>query len=130
MQINGVFMPSTHDLGELGESIAAQALQTYKYTILERNWHWQGGEADLIAQQGEFYVVVEVKLRRFGGERAAEESITASKKEKLLNTALVYMTTHDLADAPWRIDVVAIHLTAGGKVKRLALYQDAVRAEG
>jgi putative endonuclease len=122
-------MPSIRDIGNLGERIAEQALQTHKYTILERNWHWQGGEADLIAQHGEFYVVVEVKLRRSGGERAAEESVTASKKEKLLNTALVYMTTHDLAEAPWRIDVVAIDMTPEGKVKRLALYQDAVRAE-
>jgi putative endonuclease len=123
-------MPSTRDLGDLGENIAVQALQTHRYTILERNWHWSGGEADVIAQQGEFYVLVEVKLRRSGGEHAAEDSITASKKEKLLNTAHVFMNTHNLTEAPWRIDVVAIDMTPAGKVKRLALYQDAVRAEG
>jgi putative endonuclease len=123
-------MSSTREIGDVGERIAVQALQTYGYRIVERNWHWSGGEADVIAQHGDFYVLVEVKLRRSGGEHAAEEAITPAKKAKLLNTVQVYMTDHNLTDFPWRIDVVAIDMTFAGKVKRLALYQDAVRADG
>jgi putative endonuclease len=123
MQINGVVMPSTREIGAVGEQIAIQALQTHQYRIVERNWQWVGGEADIIAQHGDFYVLVEVKLRRSGGEHAAEEAITQVKKTKLLSTAQVYMTEHSLTDFPWRIDVVAIDMTMEGKVLRLALYQ-------
>jgi putative endonuclease len=130
VQINGATMPTTNELGVIGEGIALQALKSYEYTVLDRNWHWIGGEADIIARHGDFYVFVEVRLRTSGEEHAPEYSITPSKKEKLLSTAQVYMGTHDLADAPWRIDVIAIDMTPAGKVKRLALYQDAVRVDG
>ncbi len=119
---------SRGEWGQLGESLAAQMLEARGYVIVERNWRCPVGEADLIAQDGEVWVFVEVKLRRSLLYGTPEDAITPSKRRRLLGVGLAYMDAHELLDAPWRIDVVAITLSPGGKVERLALYQDAIRA--
>ncbi len=99
-------------LGKQGEQIAAAHLQKHGYTLVDANWHCQGGEFDLIAQQGETLVFVEVRTRREGLE-AAFASIGARKRQILERTAYRYLAEHD-PDADWRIDVIAVTLTAQG----------------
>lgn len=131
MESKSVSLPtlSNRELGAFGESIAAQALQTHGYVVSERNWTWIGGEADLIAVHDRCTVFVEVKLRRNNKFGLPEDGVTATKKKRLLETATMYMNQIGKLDTCWRIDVVAIDMTASGKVHRLAIYQDAVRVE-
>jgi putative endonuclease len=50
--------------GKAGEELAAQYLERNGLKILERNYRFERGEIDLIAEEGEELVFVEVKARR------------------------------------------------------------------
>ncbi len=54
-------------------------------------------------------VFVEVKYRRQGRHGEAAEQVTARKREKLVNSALVFLSSRSqYANFPCRFDVVAI----------------------
>ena len=117
------------ELGILGERIAEEHLRGLGFRILDRNWHWRRGELDLVTEQGEEIVFVEVKARRSQTYGAPEESITRSKREKLILTAYAYLNGADRADADWRIDVIAIDMDQNGAVVRLEHIVSAVEGE-
>lgn len=97
---------SRQQLGASGEELAAQLLLKRGYCLLARNLRLRLGEIDLLFLDGQTLVLVEVKTkisRRFG--RPAE-MITAHKRLKLRQLALVAASTYNKVD--YRIDVVAI----------------------
>ena len=51
------------ELGKAGEAIAVAHLESKGYRILERNWRLGHEEIDIIARDGNFIVVVEVKTQ-------------------------------------------------------------------
>jgi putative endonuclease len=108
---------STTQLGQFGEALAQQALSAHQYQIIECNHRSPAGEIDIIARDGECWVFVEVKLRRGDAYGSPEDAVNPAKQKRLLNAGALYMQNLDLADAEWRIDVVAIDLTHSGKVK-------------
>jgi putative endonuclease len=120
---------TTTELGRQGEEIAAQALIAHGYHIIDRNWRCAAGEIDLIAQDRSVWVFAEVKLRRGEAFGAPEEAITPAKQKRLLKAGALYMQSIGQEDAVWRIDIIAIEMSPQGKVKRLGIYQDAIRAE-
>lgn len=114
-------------LGSLGERHARLILERRGMRFVESNWRAASGEIDLVMQDGDFVVMVEVKVRH--GERAgtAEEAISRAKGKRLLATGEWYMADHpDLADHPWRIDLVAITLAGDGTVVQQHHIPDAV----
>ena len=127
--MNGI-SGSTTARGRRGEELAAQALQAHNYTIVERNWRDAGGELDLIARDGEYWVFVEVKSRQGDDFGTPEQAVNPEKQRRLLDAARRYLARHDLHDVSWRVDVVAIELAPSGLVQRLTIYRDAVRADG
>lgn len=113
-------------LGRWGEKVAAHFLEAKGYVIVERNWRTGRGELDLVAQDGSTLVFVEVKTRRGQEYGTPEESITPRKQEKLLELVQNYLTNHQLGEAEWRVDVVAIELDKGGKLLRCDHIPDAL----
>lgn len=116
---------SRKGLGRLGEQLAAQALTARGYRIRERNWRCQTGELDIVAEDGGVLVVVEVKTRRGREFGSPEEAVTPTKQAKLVELAATYVQ-HDSWQGDWRIDVVAVELTPGGKLLRVEIIQNAV----
>ena len=57
---------SKRQTGNLGEDAVCAYLQQRGAVILDRNYTIRGGEIDIIAQQGEWLLIVEVKTRRPG----------------------------------------------------------------
>ncbi|MBC8459090.1 MAG: YraN family protein, partial [Deltaproteobacteria bacterium] len=51
-------MAANHELGKMGEELAAQYLKEKGYKILETNWRFHRNELDLIAKDGDILVVV------------------------------------------------------------------------
>ena len=49
--------------GEQGEQLACQWLEAKGFSILHRNWRHGRDEIDIVARDGDFLVVVEVKTR-------------------------------------------------------------------
>ena len=120
---------SKRRLGDAGERIAARELQARGWRIVERNYRCAEGEMDLVARAGEQWVFVEVKTRRGDRFGAPEESVNARKQKKLIAVAERYLQEHDLSDAHWRIDVVAVEMDARGKLLRVEVIEHAVSAD-
>ena len=114
-------------LGTLGERHARSILEGHGMRFVDANWRAASGEIDLVMTDGEFIVMVEVKVRRGTRSGTAEEAISVAKGRRLLATGEWYIADHpDFADRPWRIDLVAITIDADGRVMRHQHIRDAV----
>jgi putative endonuclease len=105
---------STQRTGKRGEELAAAYLKRGGYDIVATNWRCAAGEIDIVAWQGHTLVFVEVRTRHARTTESAFESITPRKQERLVASVHQYLTTHDLAAAVWRIDVIAVALGPAG----------------
>jgi len=95
------------DFGKEGESIAIEYLLSKGYKILEKNFRTKFGEIDIIAKEGEYIVIIEVKRRISDSFGSPELSVNPKKQEKLKKLALLYL--HKLGrEHPVRFDVIAI----------------------
>ncbi|MCC6904478.1 MAG: YraN family protein [Anaerolineae bacterium] len=118
---------STAELGRWAEEVATQALAAYDYRVICRNWRSTHGEIDIVAREAGMWVFVEVKARTGVGRGLPEEAVTASKQVRLIELARAYLAAQGIEDTAWRIDVLALELTADRKVRRLTIHRDAVR---
>ncbi len=114
------------EVGRLGEKLAQKFLKKRGYHIRETNFRCREGEIDFVAQQGDHLVFVEVRTKSSLDFGTPEESITQSKKKRLVASALAYIGTHQNLPALWRIDVVAIEVDQKGKEKRIELIENAI----
>lgn len=102
-----------------GEQLAATFLEQKGYRVLERNFRFDRGEVDLIAQDGNELVFVEVKTRfgdRFG---TPEEAMTPKKEEQMKKVAEGYLHVRNIEEQACRFDVVAIAFVGGKPQIRL-----------
>ena len=91
------------------ETQAAAFLEKQGYQILERNFLCPAGEIDLIAKEGEYLCVVEVKYRSERETGTPEEAVDAKKQKRISKAALFYLMKRGLGDTtPCRFDVVGI----------------------
>jgi putative endonuclease len=114
------------DVGKLGEKIAAGYLRKRGYRIRETNFRCREGEIDIVAQQKDCLVFVEVRTKSNLDFGIPEESITQSKKERLMSSALSYISCHENLPPSQRIDVVAVEVDEMGKAKRIELIENAL----
>jgi len=106
-------MPTTNDIGDRGEDLAAAFLQEAGYRVLERNYRFERNEVDLVCRDPERdgeIVFVEVKTRTGSGYGPPEASITEEKQESLIAVSRAYLHERALDGTPARFDVVAILL--------------------
>jgi putative endonuclease len=119
---------ATQQLGSFGERVARAHLEAKGYAIIDRNFRTRDCEIDLIARDGEQVVFVEVRTRRGSYPGMAALSITRGKARQLVRATQLYAERHpEVADAPLRIDVIAIELGVDGKMRELTHIEDAVR---
>jgi putative endonuclease len=114
------------EIGKLGEEAARKFLKKRGYRIRETGFRCHHGEIDIVAQKKDYLVFVEVRTKANLEFGTPEESITQSKKEKLITSALTYTITHQNLPTLWRIDVVAIELDEKGKTQRIELIENAI----
>jgi putative endonuclease len=99
--------------GKAGEDLAAHFLEKSGLKILERNFRFERGEIDLIAEEGEELVFIEVKARRSNVFGAPEDAVTEKKQEQIHTVAEGYLFMHEIDDRPCRFDIVAIDYQNG-----------------
>jgi putative endonuclease len=113
-------------LGRTGERLAAEALMSEGYRILERNFRCRQGEIDLVAEDEHDLIFVEVKARRGVSFGLPEDALTMRKRRKLMEVASYYLDLHACSDRSWRIDVVAVQFSSGGKLEEIRIYKHAI----
>lgn len=116
-------------VGAAGEALAARALTGRGYHLITRNWHCRYGELDIIAEDGDELVFVEVKTRRGSALGMPEEALTPTKRRRLLAAAQQYLMEHEMAERPYRFDVVAIELDGRGGTGEVRVYPYAIAEE-
>lgn len=112
-------------LGRTGERLAAARLEQAGYTILERNFRCRYGEIDLVAEHETDLVFIEVKTRRGMSHGLPEEAVNRRKQQKIIQVGQYYLLQHDYALRDWRVDVVAVQLSAAGRLEAIRIYQHA-----
>ncbi len=112
-------------LGAAGEDAAVRHLEAQGYRIVERNVHLSRyGEIDIVAMDGGVLALVEVRTRKGNRLGTPEESVTPTKKRRLLMLGQMYVQQHEW-EGPWRIDFVAVRFS-GSRVTDVRLYRNAV----
>jgi putative endonuclease len=96
------------------------------YRILERNFRCRAGEVDLVAEDADDLVFVEVKTRRGDVYGSPEEAVTLQKQRKIVEVANYYLDLHSSSERSWRIDVVAVQLSRGGRLEEIRIHKHAV----
>lgn len=103
--------------GAWGEELAARFLKRRGWRLLERNYSCRYGEIDLIASRRGILAFVEVKTRKNALYGEAREFVTASKQQRILATASLFLSEHETDFQP-RFDVIEIYAPEGPSTKR------------
>jgi len=102
-------------LAKWGEKRAQKHLRKQGCTILARNYLCKTGELDLVCADPDGTIVfVEVKTRTAEDFAEPEDSVTASKKQRLSRAAQYFLQTRKIENRPCRFDIVAIVLDQTG----------------
>lgn len=104
-------------LGLKGEKAAERYLSKRGYKIIDRRWRCRLGELDLVANKGDEVVFIEVKTRRGTSYGGAIGAVGWTKVQRLIRAAYSYLDQKDLLGQPFRIDVIAVTITAPGRAK-------------
>jgi putative endonuclease len=95
-------------LGRYGEDIAARHLVSLGFVVLERNWHCDLGELDIIARDGDVLVVCEVKTRSSLWHGSPFEAVTETKLHRVQRLGMRWMRERGVRPAAFRVDVVSV----------------------
>lgn len=96
--------------GIAGEELAVDFLLKKGYRILERNYRFERGEIDIIAEDNNTLVFVEVKTRRSKEFGEPEDAVTPGKQKQIKQTAEGYIFQYQIDDRSCRFDIVAIDI--------------------
>ena len=108
------------ELGRRGEELAAAYLLQLGYRIVAANFSVPvgrnrsgaviNGEIDLVAYEGRKLCFVEVKSRASSWFAPPQANVDRRKQRQIARAARVYRRMFDLAEAPYRYDVVTVVL--------------------
>ena len=112
-------------VGAWGESIAADYLRKKHYKLLATGYRSRFGEIDLIAENKQYLVFVEVKMRKSAAFAQARDYVDRRKQDKLRVTASIYLSQYPTKLQP-RFDVVEIYAPQG----RITKNPDITHLEG
>ena len=95
------------------EDLAVEFLAARGIKILERNFRFERGEIDIIAEEGDELLFIEVKARRSRVFGLPEDAVTEKKQEQIFSVAEGYLFKNNIENRPCRFDIVAIEYCNG-----------------
>ncbi len=100
---------TTREIGDEGEELAVAYLESKGYTILERNYHFERAEVDIVAyDNGTCIVFAEVKTRSSNTFGEPEEFVDDKKIQNVYKAAEAWIYERKMDGAPVRFDIVSI----------------------
>jgi len=107
---------NTIELGRDGEDLAAQYLGSTGMHVVDRNWRSSAGEIDIVALDGPWLVICEVKTRASDTAGEPVEAVTPDKVRRLRRLAAAWVQAgNGRRRRAVRIDVVAIWWPSGAE---------------
>lgn len=104
-------------MGPWGEKLAGTYLRKKGYRILSQNYRCRSGEIDLIAENRNYLVFVEVKLRKSADFAQARDFVDFRKQQRIKVTAMHYLATAETTKQP-RFDVIEIYAPLGTNTRK------------
>ena len=106
--------------GRWGEQQAARYLQKKGYSITAMNYTCRFGEIDIVAENRDYIVFAEVKLRKSSDVVRPLEYVTPAKQRRIIQTAEIYLMQHETEKQP-RFDILEITAREGIFTKRISV---------
>ena len=113
-------------LGRFAEGVAAAHLARQGYAIVGRNVRPGRAEIDIVAIEDGQTVLVEVRARRGDALGPPQGSLTPAKIAHLRRAALLLQQARPDLPEEQRIDLVAVSLSADGRVRAIDVLKNAV----
>lgn len=95
------------EVGRKGEDLALEYLQKRGMSIVARNWRCGHKELDLIADDGLFLRIVEVRTLCYPNVRPPAESIGPMKRRKIMAAARRFVAEHGIINEV-AFDIVSV----------------------
>jgi putative endonuclease len=105
-----------HELGLVGERIAARWLQSAGWMVVAHRFRSGHRDVDLIARRGQVVAFVEVKARRGLAFGSPVEAVHWRKRRELVRSAQVWVDRFGSPGLTYRFDVVGV-LVRGTRVQ-------------
>jgi putative endonuclease len=102
------------ELGQLGETLAANYLTGRGWRIVDRNVRYREGEIDIVAARDGILAFVEVKTRRSAAFGSPAEAVTWRKQRRIRVLASRYLAERRPGARAIRFDIVDIARDPGG----------------
>jgi putative endonuclease len=106
-------MAEHNDLGNKGEELALAFLRGIGYRVLETNWRFLKDEIDIVAMDGPFLVIVEVKTRSSNHFGEPEVFVNRVKQKALIRCANRFIIQKDFRGET-RFDILSVIITPTG----------------
>lgn len=100
--------PAHLELGRRGEDLAVRFLEEHDIRILERNYHFEKSEVDIIAYNGRQIIFAEVKTRSGTAYGQPEDAVDTEKKKSLYKVADAWLYERKMEGAPVRFDIISV----------------------
>jgi len=110
-------MYKDHIIGQAGERIASNYLQSLGYKIIQKNFSCTFGEIDLIAKFKDELIIVEVKTRTSNLYGSPATAITPHKKNNIFKVAQYYLIKNKLESNFVRIDAIEVFIDCNNNYK-------------
>lgn len=94
--------------GVKGELSSREFLKENGYKIIANNERSRYGEIDIIASDEKYIVFVEVKTRFEDSVYTPREAVDFRKQQKLIKTAEMYLSAHQIGNLQPRFDVIEV----------------------
>lgn len=96
--------------GDEFERLAAKYLEKAGLKLIATNFHSRFGEIDIIMTDCDTLVFVEVKYRKSAQFGSPFAVVSASKQQKIIKTAKIYMQKSGMSEynTPCRFDVISL----------------------
>lgn len=101
---------STQGTGKSGEDLAVRFLESKGYTILERNYHFERAEVDIVAYDNQRFIFVEVKTRTNHSFEESEERLSPDQFKRVMKAGQAWLYERKMEGAPVRFDVITVLL--------------------
>ncbi|MDL2227688.1 YraN family protein [Odoribacter sp. OttesenSCG-928-L07] len=100
-------MNNSHELGKLGENLAADYLKSQGYTIVDQNWKSERYEVDIICVNKENIVFVEVKTHDSNKLFDIRKLVDKEKQRKITLSANRYVRWKNIT-LDVRFDIIIV----------------------